>query len=450
MPSQQKQIGWSMFLHVLHFALAATLQLMLARWAVDSAVFGVYVFYFSLAQILAILADLGIPSAALRFISRHLAFGQIDRARRLVRRSYGMVLSSATLLGILLVAGVWLIRGGVSNLVWVTAILIPVFGLRFMNEAWAKSQHRTTLTLLPGGVLHPMLVMVGCLGLFGLNFGTVEAISLLLVAGCVVAVCSLVQAVWLARTDVHCPEKNHCPDDELEPPNDFSFRELLRVSLPMLLVAGLGIAMSQTDVIMLKWLASDAETGEYAVAVRISWLTMLPLMAVNLLAAPTYASLWELRDIGGMRDKGREYSVFILLGTIPILLILLAAGKTILGWHGAEYVVSYIPLVIMLGGQLVNSGVGSTALLLNMTGHQDIVAMIFAPCAILNVIANAILIPSLGATGAAIATSVCLSIWNLALVVIIWKTLKLDTSWLNLLPGAKKRFVGQMPVFERR
>ena len=54
----------------------------------------------------------------------------------------------------------------------------------------------------------------------------------------------------------------------------------------------------------------------------------------------------------------------------------------------------------------------------------------------------------MGPTGAAIATASSLVIWNILLVRIIWKKLKLDTSWLNLLPGHMGRFEGQVPDYE--
>ena len=231
------------------------------------------------------------------------------------------------------------------------------------------------------------------------------------------------------------------------PPADVSLRELLRVAMPMLLATGLAIAMSQCDVLMLRWLDGDAATGLYVVSIKISWVIALPLMSVNLLAAPAYAALWEIRSIVGMREKARMYSQFILWGTLPIALLLVIGGKTILGWHGAEYTTGYICLVILVIGQVVNAAVGSTALLLNMTGYQDLVAKVFAPCAIINVVANAILIPRYGATGAGVATTLSLSLWNLILIALIWKKLKLDTSWLNLLPVGRHRFDGELPDF---
>ena len=289
MASSERQLHWSLVLHVLVFTLAFAMQIALTRWAESTAAFGSYAFHLSLAQSLAILAGLGIPSAAIRFLSRHLAHQQDTQARELAGRATGLVIASGFVVALVLCLGAWLFKGTLSvAMIW-AGVMVPLYSLRFMSETWAKTQHRTSLTLLPGGVLHPLLVILICFVWAGLQPGQLNAEELLAVGVISLLVCTLGQTLWLARTRIRFPATEK-KSDELEPPGSFTIRELLRVALPMLLVAGLGILMGQCDVLMLRWLAGDAATGEYAVAVRISWVIVLPLVSVNLLAAPTYAA----------------------------------------------------------------------------------------------------------------------------------------------------------------
>lgn len=445
---ENERIGRSLQLHVLVYLTAFVLQIALARWAVDKAAFGNYAFHLSLAQSIAILAGLGVPTAALRFVSRHLAHRQGEKARRLAKKAYTLAglgwLSAAG--GLVLFA--FTLKGpGFIGLCW-AAVMIPLFGLRFMNESMAKTQHRPGMTLVPGGILQPLLMLGICAGLSASRENSLSANQLLLVATIALLVSASGQMLWLIRAKIRYPSANRKHPGSEDPPRDFTTQEILRVALPMLLVTGLGIAMSQCDIIMLRWMKGDAATGEYFVAVRLSWTTVLPLVSVNLFAAATYASLWELKAIEDMRVKARLYSRFICLGTLPVAFVMVVGGNMVLAWHGSEYLAAYIPLVILVLGQCVNASVGSTGLLLSMTGYQDIVARIFAPCALVNIIANACLIPSMGPTGAAIATASSLVIWNVLLLRIIWQKLKLDTSWLNLLPGHMGRFEGQVPDYE--
>ena len=187
----------SLVLHILVFATAFLVQIALARWAESTAAFGNYAFHLSLAQSLAIVAGLGVPSAALRFISRHLAHAQENEARRLAMRSYRVVMGSAFSASGLLLLAVFLWSGEVSVGMWFAAAMLPLFSLRFMNETWAQTQQRMSLKLLPGGVIQPWL-MLAAAGILAWKFAPgLSANQLLTIAVGSMLVCAVVQAWWL-------------------------------------------------------------------------------------------------------------------------------------------------------------------------------------------------------------------------------------------------------------
>ncbi|MCX7847292.1 MAG: polysaccharide biosynthesis C-terminal domain-containing protein, partial [bacterium] len=77
-------------------------------------------------------------------------------------------------------------------------------------------------------------------------------------------------------------------------------------------------------------------------------------------------------------------------------------------------------------GQVVNACAGSVALLLTTTGHESEALKGVTLGAVINVIGNAILIPRLGITGAAIGTAVSTVVWNVALAVYVYKRLGIN------------------------
>lgn len=83
---------------------------------------------------------------------------------------------------------------------------------------------------------------------------------------------------------------------------------------------------------------------------------------------------------------------------------------------GSLYETAYIPLIILLVGQLINSGAGSVGLLLNMSGYERETARGMMVAAVLNVVLNLLLIPLWGINGSSLATSVSLIVWN----VLLW------------------------------
>jgi O-antigen/teichoic acid export membrane protein len=107
----------------------------------------------------------------------------------------------------------------------------------------------------------------------------------------------------------------------------------------------------------------------------------------------------------------------ILLINLLITVGFIIWGKSFLNLaFGSAFKTGYTPLMILLVGQLINSGAGSVGLLLNMSGHERETARGMTIAAIINVVLNLLLIPRLGINGSAVATSISLIIWN----VLLW------------------------------
>jgi O-antigen/teichoic acid export membrane protein len=118
----------------------------------------------------------------------------------------------------------------------------------------------------------------------------------------------------------------------------------------------------------------------------------------------------------------------ILFLNLAITIGFVLLGKLFLRQiFGAPYEAAYIPLLILLGGQLVNSGVGSVAMLLNMTRHEHETAKGMTLAAALNVVLNLLLLPRAGIVGSAIATAVSLIIWNMLLWWAVQKKLHINS-----------------------
>lgn len=402
----------------------------LARWASGPEAFGEYAFLLNLALFLAVVAALGVPPAGLRFMAEGLSRHDLAAVGR-VRRSGNRLICLGLGITVLLSAvGILLIEGGIRLPVGCILLLIPVMATRWVLETHAKVQHRVLLAVVPSLIVLP-------LGQAGLAYGwflwTGEALSpsaLLLSYAVAGSLALLMSWMRLRFTAIRFPGER-VELDALGPP--VGHRALLKVGLPILLVACLSVIMGQVDVFMLRTMAGLSETGIYFAAVRLASVLALPLLAVNVLAGARYAALWNAGQVDAFRALARSYARFIMLGTLPLFLVLSLAGGLFLDWHGAAYRAGQVALGILLVGQLVNAFAGSTALILNMTGYQTVVAVIFATCCCLNVVGNWLLIPRFGIEGAAVTSTISLTIWNLWLWILILRKLDADTSWLSIL-----------------
>ena len=194
-----------------------------------------------------------------------------------------------------------------------------------------------------------------------------------------------------------------------------TIKEILNISLPMFMTSTMGFVIGQTGIIMLGIFRPEAEVGYYSIAVKISTLTLFVISAINTIAAPKFSELYHGEKIDELLYVARKSAKLIFWTTIPILLLLILAGKSILSLlFGPEFTIAYWAMVFLALGQFVNSCSGSTEIFMNMTGGQNIFKNIIFISMVVNIGMNFVLIPQYGMFGAAITGMVTTIVWNVA------------------------------------
>jgi O-antigen/teichoic acid export membrane protein len=142
-------------------------------------------------------------------------------------------------------------------------------------------------------------------------------------------------------------------------------------TLPLAFVDGMSILNNQIGIVILGMFAQPADVGLFRVAFQISGLTSVGLVAINMVVAPQFAQMYANGDTKQLQHLATTSARMVLMLTLPLALFFLLAGKPTLNiFFGTEYGPAYVPLVIMIIGQLVNSATGSVGYLLNMSGHE--------------------------------------------------------------------------------
>lgn len=183
-------------------------------------------------------------------------------------------------------------------------------------------------------------------------------------------------------------------------------REYLAFGLPFLF-ANLGAVMLQSvDKLLLASFGMLAATGIYSLAVKLSSLISIVLLA-------PFTLVWGPMIYKVDRDHTREeaqrffsrvLTYFALLLYWVGMGIVLFAREAIEVWATPEYagaknLTPFLVVSAVLYGFYRHLQVG-----LNLTGRTQIIAWSFLAAAVVNVIGNALLIPYWGAMGAALAT----------------------------------------------
>lgn len=206
-------------------------------------------------------------------------------------------------------------------------------------------------------------------------------------------------------------------EDRVHP---MSVKDILAISLPMLMTSTMTFIISQTGVIMLSIFRTEADVGYYDIAVKLAMLTAFVLTAINTMAAAKFSELYHSNRIDELFYVAKKSAKLIFWTTTPILVVLIIFGKQILVIaFGSEFSTSYPALVILVVAQFVNSISGSTGLFMNMTNNQGVFKNIMIVTAIINIIMNYFLIHEYGIFGAAVTAMFCISGFNIATLVYI-------------------------------
>ena len=206
-----------------------------------------------------------------------------------------------------------------------------------------------------------------------------------------------------------------------------SYAEWIKTSSPMMLGGSLLLISGWINTIVLGIYESPSTVGLFAVVIKISAFTNFVLMSVNSVATPKFAQLHG----SGQEQELRKYvsltTRMIFWASLPVFLVLLFGGEWFLKMFGEEFTDGYNALLIVLAGKVIGVLAGSTGNILNMTGHQSAFRNIMLISTLINIILCFLLIPSMGLTGSAIASSAFIITWNIISVIYIKVKLKINT-----------------------
>lgn len=402
----------SLCLKVVSTALSLTVAAVLAR-LLGAEGYGVYAYVMALVTILALPAQAGLPTLVVRETAKaHVAqrWGLMWGLWRWSSRlSLGL---SLLLLGCGLVA-VWLVgdrftRQHVSTF-YFGLLLVPLVALGNLRSAALRGLRRVLQGQLPETMFRP--------GLFLLIIATAHLVlprkitpEVAMASHAAAAAMAFIWGAWFLYR-ARPPSMKSAPY-ALE----YETHAWRKTIVPLALIAGIGMINAHADTLMLGWFRSAEEVGLYRVAASSAGLLGFGMTALNSVVAPHFARLYAQRNMAQLQQLVTRSAQVMVALALPVFIAFILAGEALLTLaFGNEFATAYIPLIILSFGHLFSVAVGSVGALLNMTGHERSTALGAVVAAGSNVILNAVLIPLLGVSGAALATAGSLVLWNLVL-----------------------------------
>lgn len=404
--------GIKAFYVLLQFAIGIILARMLGPEAL-----GIYAFTMALVQLLVIGAQCGFPTFLVRGVAVSRAQDAYSDLKRLLFGSGQIVLIVSLLLLAAGIIGMWNFddnfKGISPTVMLIGLLLVPLLALTATGAGAIRGLGHVIEGQIPSEVVRPFLFLLLLLAFYASGITLNPERALLVHGFAALAALLLAGFILLQRLPTSVRQATAA---------DTSYTELLRQSFPFLLLAGAQVLNYQTDVLMLGFLATPVDVGQYRVSVEFSSGVGAVLVAISTAIAPMLAKLHAKGDLDGLQ------SVMINAHRLGLIIIILFSsifflyGEAVISFFfGDAYLPALGPLMVLLLGRIfyainVHSGVA-----LSMFGFAWIAMSLTGTSVALNVMMNLILVPVYGTVGAAIATSVTMVLTTTAGQVWLWR-----------------------------
>jgi O-antigen/teichoic acid export membrane protein len=385
------------------------------------ASYGTFSLAFTVVVVASHLPVLCLQISLRRFISLHLARGQVEEVRGLTM--FGLVWPAALgiLFGGLLFVGSERLSTdlfGKSNLAPVLkalALVVPLWSTRRLATVIFSGYTKPLYKVGLEDFLEPLLRVVAAItvaiagwGALQLGYGTLAAY---VVVGAVAW-----SLVLRGRREVVGAESGF----------RIPWRKLLWFSTPLIVSELVDLILAWVNILLLGILSTNYEVGLFRSASQPPMLASATLTSFGFIFLPTATALFARRDHAGWKRTNNAVARWTLSLAFPVgAMCLLFSDELIQILFGPEYRGGALSLQLLGAGALLHAGCGFTGLNLMIAGHTRIQMAGSLLSLVTNVGASVLLIPEYGATGAAAAVFVAVVFRNLFNLVFMGILLRL-------------------------
>jgi O-antigen/teichoic acid export membrane protein len=426
--------GWAFGGKILIALTGLISSALLARLLTPQAL-GTYFLAYSILSVGTALADLGLSRTVVRLVAEGMGLSHFGRVRRVI----GVVLSVGTL-GALGVGFAYLLFGGdlakaVFNAPALAAITglvagwIMVVTLQGLLAETFRGFHDIRLATILGGQttgaasgVATMALLTASLFLLWLVNGQATLATVVLLAICSGAVNTLV-AGWLLHRRVTRLYPQTADEGRKADPKKV-LREVLSISLPLLIVTLVMMVRTNGDIWALGAFLPQGELALYGAANRLVSMVTMPMAIVTAVAPPLIA---EMYSQGNREDLEHALRGMATLTGIPAWLASMGciffAGPILGLVYGNYYREGAVVLALLSIGLFASVCAGSCGIVLAYTGHQKTLMVITIATSAASLIAMLATVEPYGIAGVAMSKTAGQVLQNgIVLLVVKQKT----------------------------
>lgn len=362
------------------------LAIVLAQ-SLGPAHYGVFTYAVGAANLCAAISNLGWPKLVNRLIPSFIKEERWGLLRGFCLVGDGFTfLTLAISAGIMLLLSMWAsdVRSG---LVYGAILTIP------LGFALLRMQQLSAVRRPAVGAMFDQGFSAIIVSLIALAFGLPDLNLVVLLFGGITML-GVGYTTWVFHRNL--PRQVH------QAPIEHEMGGWLKMTLPMMFSTISRQLLTKTDVLMLAPLSTMAQVGLYGAAFRLTYLMTFPQQVLMLVLTPALA---EAHVHGRPRQTIRAMrlaNLYALVTTAPVVLVfVLAPGFVLTTVFGSGFEPGATTLMVLALSQLPTAFGASYSSLMLMSDLERPFALVNGVSLLVNIALNLILIPPMGAEGAA-------------------------------------------------
>jgi O-antigen/teichoic acid export membrane protein len=382
--------------------------------------YGLYTLGLTIVPIASMLALMGLQTGVVAFLAPAIREKDDARIWGIVQVCTGIPTLLSVVFGVILfvfaepVAVLGFHEPRLVPLLQIVSVSIPLDAIGFIAYQIIISYKQPKFSVLANNVILPLaklLLTVGFLalglGVFGIVLAHVlaSALGLALILYFVKSLLPMKRSIGSAKRNTG---------------------QLLRYSLPVHLGWVLNAVRGTLETLVLGFVGLTTGVGIFAVASRLSSLGTLFFLSIGNISTPMIAEFYSRGELGQLKKLYQTTTKWVLMFNIPLFLTFVLFSKPLLAIFGGDFMNGEVALIVLAVGNLVYTGTGLGANILDMTNHTKFNSANSVFMVIVTIATDLLMIPRWGVIGAAAASSISTVIVNIVCLIEVYGLLKMQ------------------------
>jgi O-antigen/teichoic acid export membrane protein len=350
------------------------LMFVVAAMVTDVRSFGLFSTGFAAASLVSFVNIVGQQSIILRYWPQHAGAGNLPAAYAVLLRSILTVLIGLAAGTVVFVIASVLPWADASIPEWrqlclCAALMAAMLGWSEFLSSVFRARDRLFAALLPRDIVW-RLAVIAALGAVWWLDGPLSAVAVTLICAGLLGLCLLAQTVGIFVDVIRAEKAKLTPAEKAE---------FVKVTFGLWGVNAVPPALGQANTLIVAGILGAEIAGGVFVAERTARLIDLPLNGINQVLAPHISRNYHLNGAASVQHSASAAAMASFLIALGVMAVFGVGGMQLLGLFDAAYVNTTMWIVLLIFGlsSTLGAACGPTALLLQLTGHQDVLLKIF-------------------------------------------------------------------------